>query len=174
MSDALNDKGLIELVPINDVSTSDSPPRIPTWIERRRRKVPNRPGFRCPACDYDVRGLASLRCPECGCEFTVGEAHLAGLRHDPLAAEDWQAIRRSRLTVAICAIVFILSFCSLHLLSWTLPTSTGLFGEVIFACLFIGLGVYHYLARAQPAAESALIATLTYVMFMVIVNIYFW
>jgi len=32
----------------------------------------SRPLLRCPVCDYDLRGCAEPRCPECGTRFDVG------------------------------------------------------------------------------------------------------
>ena len=31
------------------------------------------PGIPCPTCGYDMTGLKSTRCPECGSEFTIDE-----------------------------------------------------------------------------------------------------
>jgi hypothetical protein len=31
------------------------------------------PGIPCPTCSYDLTGLKSTRCPECGSEFTLDE-----------------------------------------------------------------------------------------------------
>ena len=31
------------------------------------------PGVPCPTCGYDMTGLKSTRCPECGSEFTIDE-----------------------------------------------------------------------------------------------------
>jgi hypothetical protein len=31
------------------------------------------PGIPCPVCNYDMTGLKSTRCPECGSEFTLDE-----------------------------------------------------------------------------------------------------
>ena len=33
----------------------------------------DRPAIPCPTCGYDMTGLKSTRCPECGSEFTVDE-----------------------------------------------------------------------------------------------------
>ena len=34
---------------------------------------PDRPAIPCPTCGYDMTGLKSTRCPECGSEFTLDE-----------------------------------------------------------------------------------------------------
>ncbi len=42
-------------------------------------EVPKRPPHICPNCDYDLRGLTSRRCPECGEEFTLLEARMRAI-----------------------------------------------------------------------------------------------
>ena len=41
------------------------------YVRRLRRKLSGR----CLACGYDLRGLAEMRCPECGRAFTFEEVH---------------------------------------------------------------------------------------------------
>ena len=36
--------------------------------------IPQHPLHLCPYCDYNLTGLTSRRCPECGQEFTLSEA----------------------------------------------------------------------------------------------------
>ncbi len=36
--------------------------------------IPQHPPHICPYCDYNLTGLTSRRCPECGEEFTLSEA----------------------------------------------------------------------------------------------------
>lgn len=35
------------------------------------------PGPSCPGCGYDLRGLTTACCPECGNKFTLGDLWLA-------------------------------------------------------------------------------------------------
>jgi len=49
--------------------------------EWRRATPPLVDHVRCPAGGYDMKGLATLRCPECGSVFTLEEL-LGALRPD--------------------------------------------------------------------------------------------
>lgn len=40
--------------------------------------VPEKPPHVCPSCDYNLTGLTSRRCPECGDHFTLEDARYAG------------------------------------------------------------------------------------------------
>lgn len=59
--------------------------------------LPDRDGMRCPNCDYDVRGLPSRICPECGNTFRVSDVKKAGLPYVPGFEEDFKAIRRANI-----------------------------------------------------------------------------
>lgn len=41
--------------------------------------IPERPAHVCPNCDYNLTGLTSRRCPECGEEFSLIEARMRGI-----------------------------------------------------------------------------------------------
>lgn len=41
--------------------------------------VPERPLHLCPNCDYNLTGLTSRRCPECGEPFTLHDARMRGI-----------------------------------------------------------------------------------------------
>ncbi|MCB9858524.1 MAG: hypothetical protein H6818_22835 [Phycisphaerales bacterium] len=154
---------LIELEPLAIESTTAHYPRPTVLNEPFHSFVPNRPGYQCPDCDYDLRGQPGRKCPECGHKFTVGEAHLAGLSHDPLMAMDDAAIRRDKRIFAICVGIFILAFISPNLLTWSAPTSFTLFGQMFYASVFVGAGVYFHSMRGWTKARSAKTATMLYV-----------
>ena len=70
---------LIELQPL------DQQPAPPRHVEKSGgvsigldgdygRPVPENPPHLCPQCDYNLTGLVSRRCPECGTPFTLSEA----------------------------------------------------------------------------------------------------
>lgn len=40
---------------------------------RAQGRLAGGPGIPCPTCGYDMTGLKSTRCPECGSEFTIDE-----------------------------------------------------------------------------------------------------
>jgi hypothetical protein len=62
-------------------------PSVP--LAKGATPVPYRPVHLCPQCDYNLGGLTSRRCPECGSFFTL----IAARRH---AFEKSQAGRRRR------------------------------------------------------------------------------
>jgi hypothetical protein len=41
--------------------------------------IPERPAHVCPNCDYNLTGLSSRRCPECGEEFSLLEARMRAI-----------------------------------------------------------------------------------------------
>lgn len=47
----------------------------------------SQPWLRCPACDYDLRGLPERRCPECGCAFDPDALRRAF--HRPKLSTGW-------------------------------------------------------------------------------------
>lgn len=52
-------------------------------VRSARRRVSRARGHHCLACGYDLRGLPSLRCPECGLEFAITESALRGPSNHP-------------------------------------------------------------------------------------------
>ena len=52
---------------------ADDPIRLKPLVPRLKRAapVPSWPAHLCPRCDYDLTGLTSRRCPECGAAFTL-------------------------------------------------------------------------------------------------------
>ncbi|MBI5763351.1 MAG: hypothetical protein HZA51_07495 [Planctomycetes bacterium] len=55
--------------------------------------IPEKPLHVCPNCDYNLTGLASRRCPECGEEFTLHEARMCGVE---MSAPIQRMLRRER------------------------------------------------------------------------------
>lgn len=45
--------------------------------------VPSRPLHLCPYCDYNLTGLTTYRCPECGEPFTISEARQRAMELSP-------------------------------------------------------------------------------------------
>lgn len=46
---------------------------------REKLPVPAKPLHLCPSCDYNLTGLISRRCPECGDSFTLDDARHRGI-----------------------------------------------------------------------------------------------
>lgn len=59
--------------------------------------VPASPLHLCPSCDYELRGLRSRRCPECGTAFTLSEARIKGSEKAPETRQDRRAVLTDRL-----------------------------------------------------------------------------
>jgi len=58
--------------------------------------VPPMPLHECPQCEYNLTGLTSRRCPECGEPFTLSEARKQGSLRSPRTKQDLRAVRASR------------------------------------------------------------------------------
>jgi len=55
------------------------PPERPGENPAESWPIPQRPEHICPQCDYNLTGLTSRRCPECGEPFTLLEARIRGI-----------------------------------------------------------------------------------------------
>ena len=90
----------IELEPLGEgvfgPNQFPDPPESQMSGPRTPSPIPPRPGYHCPRCNYDVRGIAGRVCPECGEIFTLSEALYAGLLHNPNFKADFRVIRRRR------------------------------------------------------------------------------
>lgn len=69
--------------------------------------VPHDPPHLCPTCGYNLAGLVSRRCPECGKPFQVSAARRAGGSLTEDDREDYAVIKKdnTRLLVALALIV---------------------------------------------------------------------
>ncbi len=76
--------------------------------------VPAQPLHLCPECEYDLRGLLSRRCPECGTPFTLTGARRVGLQYLPETESDLTVARkeqiRQRIGLALFALAWIVPF----------------------------------------------------------------
>jgi hypothetical protein len=86
-------EGLIELEPavsrageVSEASRATAPEGEPP--------IPQRPLHICPHCDYNLTGLTSRRCPECGEPFTILDARARGFE----LSEDGRQFRRGLRT----------------------------------------------------------------------------
>ncbi len=61
------------------------------------RPVPERPPHLCPECDYNLTGLVSRRCPECGTPFTLSEARHHADGSSPATQRDLRSARFERI-----------------------------------------------------------------------------
>ena len=61
------------------------------------RPVPEQPLHLCPECDYNLTGLVSRRCPECGTPFTLSEARYHADGFSPAAQRDRRSVRLDRI-----------------------------------------------------------------------------
>ena len=61
------------------------------------RPVPEQPPHLCPECDYNLTGLVSRRCPECGTPFTLPEARRHAGVFSPAAQNERRSVRLDRM-----------------------------------------------------------------------------
>jgi len=61
------------------------------------RPVPEQPPHLCPECDYNLTGLISRRCPECGTPFTLSEARWHADGFSPATMRDQRSVRLDRI-----------------------------------------------------------------------------
>ncbi len=63
--------------------------------------IPARPLHECPSCEYNLTGLISRRCPECGEPFTLSEARQQGSLRSPRTRQDLRAVRADRVSLQL-------------------------------------------------------------------------
>ena len=93
---------LIELQPLDEVPP---PPRhvgksgevVAGLAGDHGRPVPEQPLHLCPECDYNLTGLVSRKCPECGTPFTLSEARRHADGFSPAAQRDRRSARLDRI-----------------------------------------------------------------------------
>ncbi|MBN2562566.1 MAG: hypothetical protein JXQ75_16700 [Phycisphaerae bacterium] len=87
MKDERRKNGFIELERFEPVDTPRYVPRGTdgAWAGPQvpRPPVPEKPLHLCPTCDYNLTGLTSRRCPECGEPFTLGDARHRAIEKSP-------------------------------------------------------------------------------------------
>ncbi|OWY73259.1 hypothetical protein B7486_02625 [cyanobacterium TDX16] len=120
---------------------------------REKLPVPASPLHLCPSCDYNLTGLVSRRCPECGDSFTLSEA-----RHRAIetSEEIRRFVRSTRLDGGRMAFGIALIVASFAVINWV-PVSTfvvvrryvaGLFslaGAMMLCFILISLAIGGFL-----------------------------
>lgn len=93
-----------------EIELESAPDQDPTTAARLHtdsgaddRPVPEKPPHACPNCDYNLTGLTSRRCPECGEEFTLHEARLRANEIGEYGKE-MRAIRRKDMVFVVLGI----------------------------------------------------------------------
>lgn len=86
-------KPLIELEALPETScgetSNDNPP------------IPEKPAHICPSCDYNLTGLTSRRCPECGEEFLLYEARWHAVEIGAQGEEIRRVRRRNKVLLIL-------------------------------------------------------------------------
>ena len=144
----------------------------PNWALRLNdddgRSIPDRSGYNCPCCDYDLRTMTGRVCPECGSTFTIGEARRAGIAHDLSASEDMQAIRIQRIARVICVAMFVTCFFAPFIATASMPTIATMIIQSILTAPF----VFGFLGDndlfEQFSIVRVLVTTSAYVVFCII------
>ncbi len=97
--------------------------------------VPSTPLHECPECKYNLRGLTSRRCPECGEPFTLSEARKQGSLSSPRTQQDLRAARADRISLQLGIVLQIASV----LVPMIVLTGGGQGGQIMF--MWIGLTI---------------------------------
>ena len=133
--------------------------------------IPDRAGFNCPDCDYDLRGRSERTCPECGQRFTIASARVAGLANDPNSNADYLAIRRHRLEVRIWSGIFVATLFAPVVM---FQSAAIVFLQIVAAISFLGFGLGYHFVLARPADETTMVTTLLYATVTAVLVWLFW
>jgi hypothetical protein len=70
--------------------------------------IPQRPLHLCPNCDYNLTGLTSRRCPECGEPFNLSDARERGfeLSESALEYRKWIRVDRAMQVLGLALLAF--------------------------------------------------------------------
>ncbi len=72
--------------------------------------IPDRPAHVCPTCDYNLTGLTSRRCPECGAEFTLLEARMRGVEVSDSVRRMMRLVRIDQIKTYVGVACIVVSF----------------------------------------------------------------
>lgn len=119
------------------------------WVVADGRRVLG-PGWRCPDCDYDLRGLRDPRCPKCGMRFAIRQSTI-------LPASTWYAIALAGLNLASIACLLFFMFAKEPRSSFlpSIPIITAIRFyialplSVVFGLVSIFVGVHCAMARSR-------------------------
>ncbi len=92
--------------------------------------IPEKPLHLCPTCDYNLTGLTSRRCPECGEAFDLHEARLRGFESSELMRSFRLRALLGRTRVVIGFVLMVLACVganSLRLNGFLGPTFTPIY-----------------------------------------------
>lgn len=169
----------IELEPLaRDVVTPDDQRPGAEWryvvAGDRGNTIPNRPGFNCPDCDYDLRGLPDRNCPECGRHFTMSDARLAGLEYDPRAVDDRRAMKAQKRLMPVCIGLVVAAFFSPFVITTSWPSGPAVFFQLVIGVPFAICGIGYCHITSRPRSQGILIATSMYVAYTFVVDWLLW
>lgn len=128
-------KPALELEPLNVAST-------PRHVEQTNHglgtidpevPVPAHPLHLCPNCDYNLTGLRSRRCPECGESFSLGDARGRGFETSDemkslLISDRWAEVNKYLGITLIVA-----SFITINWVRYNPLTGLGLYKGGVFS-----------------------------------------
>ncbi|MCZ6697597.1 MAG: hypothetical protein O7D94_01545 [Planctomycetota bacterium] len=130
--------------------------------------VPASPLHLCPSCEYELRGLLSRRCPECGTAFTLADARQKGTEKSAEARQDRRVILTARLQFALGVILLSSGFIG----AFRFGTSDPLMRWVLSVLVFTILGLVLLYKMFYPMTWSMALfvaGALTFVLSAVIV-----
>ncbi len=119
--------------------------------------VPQNPPHVCPACEYNLTGLTSRRCPECGTPFTLIEARRAARRNEPIEIEDRRAQRWQQAGL-IAGWALMAAAIAAPMIASRAIDRWGLFGRTVIVLMCLS-GAWMYTAyRHRTLAEAVFLA----------------
>lgn len=92
--------------------------------------VPAAPLHLCPTCDYNLTGLTSRRCPECGEPFTLSDARIHALDQTPAMRRFHRLSRLDRVGGVVGLVLIVAALIVPHAVSggcasWPILRMTG-------------------------------------------------
>ncbi len=125
--------------------------------------IPESPLHLCPTCDYNLTGLKSRRCPECGEHFTLPEARNHAVANTPAMRRLYRAAALERhsgwvgllLVLAAMALPGFVAGWASGPFSWQAGASTTTM--IVFAALLM-LGAWIVKAYWDPPWSQILFA----------------
>jgi hypothetical protein len=112
--------------------------------------VPASPLHLCPVCAYNLTGLTSRRCPECGKPFTLSEARRRGGEMTAEAQEDYRVLRGERVRLVLGTVMFLIGYLApivynnTPLRKWVMTVLVGtMFSLIVMYKVFLQKGWDH-------------------------------
>ena len=132
--------------------------------------IPQRPLHLCPNCDYNLTGLISRRCPECGEPFTIADARAHGfeLSEEGQDFRRWMRADRAISVLGVAMLVFgLVCPCVWYDAvagKWQFALTLKTWGMWLVLVPLVGLllliNLYHEQSRSRVLLEIGIFVTI--------------